>query len=72
MRSKYWLWFAGVTNLMAQVVQPEKAYFKDDGIPKQGHKRMESSLDFSVIGAYPGGRNWDLLRGLPASVPSRS
>ena len=30
---------------------------------------MESSLDFSVIGAYPGGRNWDLLRGLPGERP---
>jgi hypothetical protein len=29
--------FAGVTNLMAQRVQPEKAYFKDDGsIPNRG------------------------------------
>ena len=28
---------AGVTNLMAQPVQPEKAYFKDDGsIPNRG------------------------------------
>ena len=34
-----------------------------------GHKRMESSLDFSVVGAYPGGRNWDLLRGLPGERP---
>ena len=30
---------------------------------------MESSLDFSVIGAYPGGRNWDLLRGVPGERP---
>ena len=34
-----------------------------------GHKRIERSLDFSVIGAYPGGRNWDLLRGLPGERP---
>ena len=33
------------------------------------HKRMESSLDFSVVGAYPGGHNWDLLRGLPGERP---
>jgi hypothetical protein len=34
-RAKYWLWFAGVTNLMVQPVQPEKAYFKHDGsIPR--------------------------------------
>ena len=30
---------------------------------------MESSLDFSVIGAYPRGRNWDLLCGLPGEPP---
>jgi uncharacterized protein YjlB len=30
---------------------------------------MESSPDFSVIGAYPGERNWDLLRGLPGERP---
>jgi uncharacterized protein YjlB len=34
-----------------------------------GHKRTESSPDFSVIGAYPAGRNWDLLRGLPGERP---
>jgi uncharacterized protein YjlB len=34
-----------------------------------GHKRIESSPDFSVIGAYPGGRHWDLLRGLPGERP---
>ena len=34
-----------------------------------GHKRTESSLDFSVIGAYPGLRVWDLLRGLPGERP---
>jgi hypothetical protein len=33
-----------------------------------GHKRMESSLDFSVIGAYPGGRVW-LLSGFPGERP---
>jgi hypothetical protein len=30
---------------------------------------MESSLDFSVVGAYPGGRSWDLLRGRPGERP---
>jgi len=34
-----------------------------------GHKRVESSPDFSVVGAYPGGRIWDLLRGLPDERP---
>jgi uncharacterized protein YjlB len=34
-----------------------------------GHKRIDSSLDFSVIGAYPGGRSWDLLRGRPGERP---
>jgi uncharacterized protein YjlB len=34
-----------------------------------GHKRLESSEDFGVVGAYPGGRQWDLLRGLPGERP---
>jgi uncharacterized protein YjlB/predicted DNA-binding protein with PD1-like motif len=34
-----------------------------------GHKRVESSEGFSVVGAYPGGRQWDLLRGLPGERP---
>jgi len=34
-----------------------------------GHKRVESSEDFGVVGAYPGGRQWDLLRGLPGERP---
>jgi len=34
-----------------------------------GHKRLESSADFGVVGAYPGGRQWDLLRGLPGERP---
>jgi uncharacterized protein YjlB len=32
-----------------------------------GHKRVESSEDFGVVGAYPGGRQWD--RGLPGERP---
>ena len=34
-----------------------------------GHKRVTSSADFGVVGAYPGGRQWDLLRGLPGERP---
>lgn len=34
-----------------------------------GHKCLESSSGFSVVGAYPGGRQWDLLRGLPDERP---
>jgi uncharacterized protein YjlB len=34
-----------------------------------GHKRVENSEDFSVVGAYPGGRQWDLLRGLRGERP---
>jgi uncharacterized protein YjlB len=34
-----------------------------------GHKRVASSADFGVVGAYPGGRQWDLLRGLPGERP---
>lgn len=34
-----------------------------------GHKRVENSADFAVVGAYPGGRRWDLLRGEPGERP---
>src|SRR5437588_6594541 len=34
-----------------------------------GHQNLASSADFSVVGAYPGGRQWDLLRGLPGERP---
>jgi len=34
-----------------------------------GHQNLGSSADFSVVGAYPGGRRWDLLRGLPGERP---
>src|SRR5437016_10975350 len=30
-----------------------------------GHRKVESSEDFGVVGAYPAGREWDLLRGRP-------
>ena len=29
------------------------------------HQNLGASDDFGVVGAYPGGREWDLLRGLP-------
>jgi uncharacterized protein YjlB len=33
------------------------------------HQNISSSNDFGVVGAYPGGRQWDLLRGLPGERP---
>jgi uncharacterized protein YjlB len=33
------------------------------------HQNIDASDDFGVIGAYPGGRDWDLLRGLPGERP---
>jgi uncharacterized protein YjlB len=33
------------------------------------HRKLEASADFAVVGAYPGGREWDLLRGLPGERP---
>jgi uncharacterized protein YjlB len=34
------------------------------------HQNLGTSADFGVVGAYPGGRNWDLLRGLPGERPN--
>ncbi|HEY5894929.1 MAG TPA: cupin domain-containing protein [Chthoniobacterales bacterium] len=34
-----------------------------------GHKRLSSDPDFGVVGAYPEGRRWDLLRGEPGERP---
>ncbi len=33
------------------------------------HQNISASDDFGVVGAYPGGRDWDLLRGLPGERP---
>src|ERR1041384_4065058 len=33
------------------------------------HQNIGASDDFGVVGAYPGGRSWDLLRGLPGERP---
>jgi uncharacterized protein YjlB len=33
------------------------------------HQNVGASADFGVVGAYPGGRQWDLLRGLPGERP---
>ncbi len=35
-----------------------------------GHKNLSHSADFGVVGTYPGGRRWDLLRGLPGERPA--
>jgi uncharacterized protein YjlB len=34
------------------------------------HQSIGASTDFRVVGAYPGGREWDLLRGLPGERPA--
>jgi uncharacterized protein YjlB len=34
-----------------------------------GHKKVESSSDFGVVGAYPEGRQFNTLRGLPGERP---
>jgi uncharacterized protein YjlB len=34
-----------------------------------GHKNLGSSNDFGVVGAYPDGRQWDLLTGQPGERP---
>ena len=33
------------------------------------HQNLAASDDFGVVGAYPEGRDWDLLRGLPGERP---
>ncbi len=33
------------------------------------HQNIGASEDFAVVGAYPDGRDWDLLRGLPGERP---
>jgi len=33
------------------------------------HQNVGSSGDFGVVGAYPDGRDWDLLRGQPGERP---
>ena len=33
------------------------------------HQNIGASDDFGVVGAYPEGRQWDLLRGLPGERP---
>jgi uncharacterized protein YjlB len=33
------------------------------------HQSVGASDDFGVVGAYPGGRDWDLLRGSPGERP---
>ncbi|MFD1142694.1 cupin domain-containing protein [Larkinella insperata] len=34
-----------------------------------GHKRLDASADFGVVGAYPDGRDYDVLRGQPGDRP---
>jgi uncharacterized protein YjlB len=34
-----------------------------------GHKNLGSSQDFGVVGAYPDGRSWDVMRGQPGDRP---
>lgn len=34
-----------------------------------GHCKLNSSMGFRVVGAYPDGQNWDLCRGKPSERP---
>lgn len=33
------------------------------------HQKISGSADFAVVGGYPDGRDWDLLRGMPGERP---
>jgi uncharacterized protein YjlB len=33
------------------------------------HQKIDASAEFAVVGAYPDGREWDLLRGQPGERP---
>jgi uncharacterized protein YjlB len=33
------------------------------------HQKIDASSDFAVVGAYPDGRDWDLMRGRPGERP---
>lgn len=34
-----------------------------------GHKKLDASADFAVVGAYPDGRDYDILRGEAGDRP---
>ncbi|KAA6431456.1 cupin domain-containing protein [Dyadobacter flavalbus] len=34
-----------------------------------GHKKLDASADFAVVGAYPNGSDYDILRGEPGDRP---
>ncbi|GAA0594994.1 hypothetical protein GCM10009001_08900 [Virgibacillus siamensis] len=45
--------------------------FEKSGALGAGHKRLECSDDFSVIGAYPNGQNYDFCYGCADERPDK-